>query len=229
MNIYYREMNDDTQLSHGRPKDGDAGSGEIFFGVMSLGFSLVGYLSTRWGIDGLLPMAAVLVPAWGIGYWSSLSIQRRYLQPRIGRATPDIQASARTLTGHEKYRWTLIALMALTSVVAACVAVLASRSNLEDTRESIVVSILSIGMFFVLVGAYGFWIVFNGQQGHVWKWMLMASMAIGFVVVGLWVHADIFTVWTEVALLNGIAWLGSGLATLYFYARRSGSPDVGPE
>ena len=33
-------------------------------------------------------------------------------------------------------------------------------------------------------------------------------------------------VWPETVLLNGIVWLGSGVATLYLYARRAGPPDV---
>lgn len=222
-------MNDDIQPSRGRPKSGDAGSGEIFFGVMFLGFALVGYLGPRWKIDGLLLMAAVLIPAWGIGYWSSGIIRRRVLQPRIGRATPDIPASAQAPIGHENYRWTLISLMVLIAVVAACIGVFAGGSNLENARESLMVSILGIGMFSGLVGAYGFWIVFNGQQEHAWKWAVMAFMALGFLMMALPVHANIFAVWTETALLNGIVWLGSGVATLYFYARRAGPPDVNPD
>ena len=233
MNVYHREMNDDIQPSRGRTKGGDAGSGEISFGVISLGFSLVGYLEQRWKIDSLELMLElmlmILVPALGICYWSSRVIRRRVLQPVIERATHAIPASTQTPIGYKDHRWTLIVLMALIWLVGACIGVFVGGSNLENTWQGLMVRILGLGLFLVLVGVYGFWIILNGQQKHAWKWAVMAFMALGFLMVGLQVHANIFAVWTEMALLNGIVWLGSGFATLYFYTRRAGRPDVDQE
>jgi hypothetical protein len=226
MDVCYSEKNDATQPSRGRSNGGDAGSGEIVFGVMSLGYFLVGYLGQRWEIDSLLLMLMIVVPALGICYRSSRVIQRRVLQPVIERATHAIPASTQALIGYVNHRWTLIVLMALIWLVAACIAVFVGGSNLENTWNSLMVRILGFGLFLGLVGGYGFWIVFNGQQEHAWKW---AVMALGFLMVGLPVHGNIFAVWTETALLNGIVWFGSGLATLYFYTRRTRRPDVNQE
>lgn len=226
MSVYHREMNDDAQPSRDRSMSGDAGSGEIAFGVISLGFSLVGYLGQRWKVDSLVLMLIILVPALAICYWSSSVIRRRVLQHVIERATHAIPASTQAPIGYKDHRWTLIVLMALIGLIGACTRMFFGGSNLEITWQTLMVRILGLGLYFVLVAVYGYWIIINGQQEHVWKWAVMAFMALSFPMVGLQVHANIFAVWTEMALLNGIVWLGSGLATLYLYTRRAGRPDV---
>ena len=157
--------------------------------------------------------------AFWICYWSSRAIQRLFMQPVIEDTACTISGITQIPSLRGNYRWALIFLMSLIGLIAACVSLLVGVSTPENMWKNLMVGALGFGVFSVLVCGYGFWIVFNEQQKCAWKWVVMIFMAFGLLAIGLPVHGNFFAIWAETALLNGVVWLGSGLATLYFYVR----------
>ncbi|MCB1229567.1 MAG: hypothetical protein KDN19_04845 [Verrucomicrobiae bacterium] len=219
-------MNDDLSNSLDQPKGGDAGIGEIFVGVMSLGFALKGWLDSIWvdGFGGMLLMLAILLPAWGIGYWASRAILKYVIWPRAGYFVPISDSRKRTgiaVAGRVRTRLTLITVLILTAVSAAVVACLAVFVKRPSAVNYPLEGILGTFMFACLVAAYAFWFVFNGRREYPWKWLVLVFLVLGFLVIGLPVRMDYLAVWPRIALFNGVMWLGSGLATLLSYVRHA--------
>ena len=193
-----------------------------------MGFALIGYLESLPGdrFDSLFLMPVVLVAAWGLGYWISKAIQKRAMWPRAGyvvpRRDPPIPAGF-AVPRRDRSSWTLIGVLSVTALAAAAVAWLEVVARRPDAAQHVpadlLVSLLGIGLFACLVGAYVFWFCFNGRQDYPWKWLVVIFMALGFVAIGLPVRFDYLAVWPQTALFNGIVWVGSGLATLCCYLR----------
>ncbi len=205
-------MKDGFQNPLNRPKRGDAGIGEIYIGIMSLAFALIGYLDSTRGNGNLLLLPAILIPAWGLGYWISKLILKHAMWPRIGYSIPSQDAwtfSGNTVPRREKSLWIPI-------VVTALVGGLAVFAWPQEAAN-----FLGIGMFVGLIAAYAYWFFFNGWREYPWKWLVLLFLALGFLVVGLPVRGDYFEVWPQAMLLNGSVWLGSGAATLCSYLRHA--------
>ena len=219
-------MKDKSQDSLARPKRGDAGGGEMFFGVMFLGFALIGYLDAFRvdGMAGMLLVPLVLLVAFALGSWISRAVLRHAMQPRIGYAVLRRDAGAHAArpipAGRGHLRWVLISAIAL--VAGAFIGwVVFARPLGAEVYAHLSLRVLGIGMFVALAGSYAFWTFFNGWREYPWKWWILLLIASGFVAIGVPVGGDYFQVWPQVMLFNGIVWLGSGVVTLCCYLRHA--------
>ena len=88
-------MNNKLQNYMDRPKryDNIDGSGEIYMGLMFLGFGLLNYLQTvlpkdsLWSTNGfasLLFMYLILIPVLALGFWGVKAIKKHITWPRTG-------------------------------------------------------------------------------------------------------------------------------------------------
>ena len=220
-------MNMDVQDSSECPGRSDAGAGEVFFGVMFLGFALIARLGSIWGtgVGEILLMAAVLLPAWCIGRWISVVIQTQVIWPRAGYAAPrrDNRSSAGDRRSRRaKFWWILLVTTALASMA---IGVMAAIPKQPDDA----VNILGIALFAGLLAAYAFWFCFNGWREFPWKWLVLLFIAGGYLAIGLPVRGDYFAVWPEVMLFTGIVWLASGGGTVCSYLRYAKLPTLNEE
>jgi hypothetical protein len=191
------------------------GTGEMFLGLMLLGFALAGYLeamlpesSPRWLHGGVL--YACLIPALGLGFWLRRVVKQHCTWPRTGYA-----AFAR---GGKSWWITMVAALLIAAVVGA-----GSVCLLMFARRHGEMSLWGIVMLASFVAVYGFW-VFRMGRDHPWKWLVLLLLALGLLAIGLPVSGDYFKVGWQVALFVGLVWLGSGGATLLSYLRHTQPP-----
>ena len=87
-------MKPELQNTLGRLKryDNIDGTGEMFMGLMILGFSFLAFLqgnvpkNSIWsqGLLNMLLMEMVLIPVLGLGYWGARAIKKHITWPRTG-------------------------------------------------------------------------------------------------------------------------------------------------
>jgi drug/metabolite transporter (DMT)-like permease len=220
-------MKNELQDYLDRPKryDNIDGTGEMYMGLMILGFALLGYLQTilpkdsLWSTNGfasLLFMYLILIPVLALGYWGSRVIKKRLTWPRTGYVAPgaggaDAQA--------KRNRWAAMVALAIFSVVVGagmvCLLVLARRHQ--------AVSVARVGYLAFWVPLYAFWIWRMGGANR-WKWLGLVVMALGLFVLGVFGPGDFIELVRRVMLFVGLVWFGSGAITLCLYLRHTQPP-----
>jgi uncharacterized membrane protein YhaH (DUF805 family) len=210
-------MRDEIQDYADRPKryDNIDGTGEMFMGLMLLGFALEGCLeaklpenSSRW-MHGLV-IYGVMIPVLAFGYWIRRVIKKHITWPRTGYAA---------FPRDGKSWW--IAMLAVFLVAIVLGLGLAFLTGFARRHHAM--SLPGIVMLASFVVVYGFWIFRMGRE-YPWKWLVLLLMALGLLAIGLPVRGDYFQVGRQVALFVGLAWLGSGAGTLYSYIRHTQPP-----
>lgn len=206
-----------------RPKkyDNIDGTGEMFMGLMILGFGLIGYLETvlkehsiwSYGIPSMFFMYVVLIPVLALGYWVRHLIKKRITWPRTGY----VALWPRTRSDEGKYGRLFIIL--LCAIVAGALGYLVAR-NLHA-----VPNLFRAGYLTIWALTYAFWVFFMERQ-HPWKWLVLLIMALGLLLLGLRVPGGLFHLFWVVCLFVGLMWIMSGGVTLFSYLRHT-QPPVG--
>jgi MFS family permease len=211
-------MNDELQNYMGRPKryDNIDGTGEMFMGLMILGFALAGYLeailpenSSRW-MHGIV-LYGVLIPVLGFGYWVRRVIKKHITWPRTGYA-------AYPRRGGKSWWIGIVATFLIAAVIAAAGACLMGFARRHDAM-----SIPRMGMLASIIAVYAFWVFFMCKKDP-WKWLVLIFMGLGLLAITLIVPGDFIWLSHPALLFVGLVWLGSGGATLYSYIRYTQPP-----
>jgi MFS family permease len=231
-----RDELQDTMMRYKRYDNID-GTGEMFMGLMLMGFALLGYLQTvlpehsmwRTNFFGLLFMYAVLIPVLGAGYWLRRVIKQRITFPRTGYVaghslwrmmfaprTDKNEVAPGTAT-RRAFWVAILSLTIVTAVVAAGFGYIMAR-QLHGALGFARVSYLA---FWVPI--YAFWVFRMGRE-HLWKWLVLLFMALGLVAIGLIVPGGFVELSRWVTLFVGLMWFVSGGATLYSYLRHTHPP-----
>ncbi len=201
----------DAYLERPKRYENVDGTGEIFFGLMFLGFAvaecLEGLLTTgspRW--MHLVALNAAMIPAFGLGLWLRRFVKKHWTWRR---------------TGYVAYRrgagwW--VALTASLLIAATASLVLGLVEHHAGANLS------RIGEWAVYPAVYALWVLFAGRE-HLWKWLVLLVMVLGLAVFGLRVHGDFARVGWQLLLFFGLVWIGSGLGTLFSYIRHTQVPE----
>jgi drug/metabolite transporter (DMT)-like permease len=216
-------MKDELKEYMDRPKryDNIDGTGEMAFGLMALGFTLLGYLQTilpkdsfwKRGSSGMLLFFVILLPMFGLILWIPKVIKKRITWPRTGYVKYCVGGKAR------KSFWAVMAAVAAVSAIAAaCLAWLMRVDSRHDW-----ISLLWLGNVAIYATGYAFWI-YRMERNHPWKWLVSLFMALGLLVIGLIGPGNFIEVSRPVTLFVGLTWFGSGMATLYLYIRHNQPP-----
>jgi uncharacterized membrane protein HdeD (DUF308 family) len=228
-------VKDELQNYMARPKryDNIDGTGEIYMGLMLLGFALLGYLQTilpensMWrnnGFASLLFMYIILGPVLALGYWGVKTVKKHITWPRTGYVAYGMGGLDDKT--HKKSIWILMAGVAVFSAVIAaglaCVLALERRHPYATNLAGVV----NVGYLAFWVLVYAFWIWRMGK-GHPWKWLVLLFMALGLLVIGLMSPGNFIEASRPVTLFVGLTWIISGVATLILYLWRT--PPPAPE
>ena len=195
------------------------GTGELFFGIMYLGFWVGSYLEALmpaesfWGKGHpghfviMIPLGLVL----GAGYWATRTIKRRITFPRTGYVAQRAGGlGARVLMG--------LKAAGISAAICLVFAILARGHDIGAERIAIVVCI---------VGPYAA-IAILASRGHRWKWALAVGLALA--VTGLASTTRPGSPFLHPAILiTGLVWLASGGITLLLYIRSTKAPGAEAE
>ncbi|MGO8836817.1 MAG: hypothetical protein ACLQAH_16940 [Limisphaerales bacterium] len=211
-------MNDNLRAYMDRPKryDNIDGTGEMFMGLMLLGFTLAGFLeanlpedSSRWMHGGVI--YGVMIPVFGFGFWIRRVIKNHFTWPRTGYA-------AYPRVGGRSWWIGIVVVLVVSAVLAvgfACLLLFARRHD--------AINLPRMGMLVALAAVYPLWVFRMGRENP-WKWLIVIFMALGLVAIALIVPGDVDALFRPVALFVGLVWLASGGATLYSYIRHTQPP-----
>ncbi len=191
------------------------GTGEIFMGLMVLGFALAAYLETtlpqnssRW--MHAIVLYGVLIPVLGLGFCSRRVIKKHITWPRTGYAA---------YPRYGKAWWIgIVAAIVISTVFSAGFAYLTLFA-----RQHHSISLPRIGMLVAVGGAYSIWVFRMGKE-HWWKWLVSLFMVLGLVTIALVVPGDYHKLGRPALSFVGLVWLGSGVATLFSYIRHTKPP-----
>jgi len=214
-------MKDDLQDFMERPKQYENidGTSEMGMGVMMLSFALVGFLSAilpegaLWrknGISTFLFLPVVMTPILVFQYWGVKAIKKHITWPRTGYV-----AFHRSGRSWWKILGVTLAVSAVFGAGTVFVMMLARRFHALNLERA--------GYLAVLLATYAFF-VFRWSREHTWKWLVVIFMALGLLAIALVVPGSIVESFRYVALFVGLVWLGSGVATLFSYVRRTQPP-----
>ena len=117
----------------------------------------------------------------------------------------------------------MIAAAVIAAVLAAGVGCLMRFDKNRDWMS--LTRVVAVSIYVV---GYGYWI-YRMEAEHPWKWLLLLLMVLGLLAAALTVPADFVGLWALMLLLVGLAWLGSGGATLYLYVRHTKPANVEAE
>lgn len=216
------------------------GTGEMFMGLMFLGFALLGYLQTilpehsMWRTNGfaaLFFMEAVLMLVLGVGFLVRGVIKKLITFPRTGYvaghslwrlllAPRPAGVDAASGMPTRKGCWgVMLAFVLVTAVVSAGFAVL----TVFSVRHNAGLSFARVAYLAFWVPLYAFW-VFRMCREQRWKWLVLFFMALGLAVIGLIVPGSIVELSRWVMPFVGLMWMISGGATLYSYLRHTPPP-----
>jgi hypothetical protein len=217
-------MKDEIQNYMERPKryENSDGTGEMVYGLMVLGYTLLGYLQTvlpkdsfwKRGSSGMLLFFVVLLPMFGLMLWIPKVIKRRITWPRTGYVKYRVWGKAR------KSFWIVMAAVAAVSAIAA--AGLAWLMRVDSRHDWI--SLVWMGNVPLLVAVYALftWRIFGRLQP--WKWLVLLFMVLGLLAIALIVPSDLVDLRWLMLLFIGLTLLASGGATLYLYIRHTQPP-----
>lgn len=213
-------MNAELQDYIGRVKrhDYNDGTGEMAFGLMALGFTLLGSLQAilpkdsmwRHGFASILLWYAVFLLMFGLIYCVPKAIKKRITWPRTGYVAYRVGG---------KSWWTAMVAVAFFSVFVAFGLACLMRFD----RRHNWMSLAWMGNVAIYVAGYAFWIYRMGKA-HPWKWLVLLFMALGLLAIALIAPEDFVGLGRPMLLFVGLTWLGSGGATLYSYIRHTQPP-----
>jgi len=228
-----------------RPKryDNIDGTGEMFFGLMFLGFALLGWLQgslpthSVWKTHSLLNllfMYLVLGPVLGMGFLGQKWVKRRFTWRRTGYVArglpgtggngPATTEAARKTRKLMRWGWLIIVaeLAVFAGLLGAGVAWLFAYEMKHPDALNLVLAgkVFYLGYWLVI---YAFWVGCMGK-GQAWKWGVWLFLAAGLLVIGFPGGGDFETVAHPVILFSGCVWFLSGLITLVLYLRHNPSP-----
>jgi len=217
------------------------GTGEMFMGMMMLGFSLLGYLQSIlpkesiWRTNiflSLLFMYGVLFLAVGPGYLIRRFIKRRITFPRTGYVALGVGPHHTGAGGGElraKVKRSYWAVMIISGGIAAAVAFgVVYLVGIQIRHVGSMPRFVALGhvvYFGSWVLGYAFWIWRMGQE-HRWKWLVLLFMALGLIMIGLYFPGNFIEVSRPVSLFVGMVWVFSGVATLCSYLRHTQPPAL---
>jgi MFS family permease len=221
------KMKDELQNFMEQPKryDNIDGTGEMFMGLMLLGFALLGYLQTalhqhsmwRYGFFMLLFMFGIMIPVMGLGFVIQRVVKKYITWPRTGYVAynPD----------RKTFRKSILKTAGGGAIFGVAFGVgFACMLGLAKSHPSAMTLVRWIYLGF-WVPIYAFWVLRLGRE-HSWKWLIVLFMALGLVAIGLIVPGGFIELTRTVALFVGLVWLISGVGTLISYIRRT-QPPVG--
>jgi MFS family permease len=208
-------MKDQVRAYQDRLKryDNIDGTGEMFLGLMLLGFTLAGYLeaclpdnASRWW-HGIV-IYGVMIPVFVIGFLARRLIKKHLTWPRTGYA-------AYPRTGGKSWWMGMVAVF-----VVALVLALGSAYLLRHARWHPAINLPRIGLLFAWPAMYALW-VYCMDKHRPWKWLLVIFMALGLVALAFLAPGNFEAFFQPVSLFVGLIWLTSGGATLYSYLRHT--------
>lgn len=210
-----------------KPKRADSydGTGEMVFGLMALGYGLLGYVQValpknsiwRQGSYGKLLFFAGVLLMLGLMIGVTKVIKKRITWPR---------------TGYVKYRnpgrkfwwWTwMVGVAIFSAVIAAGVAFLMRFDRRHDW-----ISLVWMANQPIYVACYAYWI-YRMERDHPWKWLVLLFMALGLLAIALIAPAGLVGLGQLMLLFVGIVWFGSGGATLCLFIRHNQPPALEAE
>lgn len=223
-------MKDELQDYLDRPKkyDNIDGTGEMFMGLMLLGFALVGYLQTilqehsmrghgffRFLFSSVGLMYAVLIPVLGLGFVLRRIIKKHITWPRTGYVVynPDRKTFRKNIF-KSAGRGAIFG--AVFGIGFAFLLVLVKNHP----------GVLSFGRVFYLgfwLPIYAFW-VYRMCRDQPWKWLVLLFMAMGLFVIGFVVPGNFSALARPAVLFVGLMWFISGAGTLLSYLRHTRPP-----
>ena len=213
-------MNDKLPDYMDRPKryNNIDGTGEMAYGLMVLGYTLLNYLQavlpkdSRWrnGFASMALFFAFLLLMFSVLHWGPKAIKKRITWPRTGYVAYRI--------GGKSWWTTMVAVTALVTIFAAGVGCLMRFDRRHDWMN-----LVWMGIVALCVVAYALWI-YRFSREHSWKWLVLLLMALGLLAIALIAPADFVGLWRPMLLFVGLAWIGSGAATLYLYIRHTEPP-----
>lgn len=210
-------MKDELQNYMDRPMryNNIDGTSEMAMGLMALGYALLGYLQAalpensmwRHGFYSMVLFFAFIFVMVGVLRWGPKAIKKRITWPRTGYVAYRVDG---------KSRRTLLAAAAAFSAIGAVGLGFLMRLD----RQHDWMSLMWLGNVAILVASYGFWI-YRLSREQPWKWLILPFMALGLLAIGLIAPAGYTGLWRSMILFVGLAWIGSGAATLCLYIRHT--------
>lgn len=223
-------MKDEVSNYLARPKryDNIDGTGEMFMGLMMLGFALMGYLErviphdSFWTQHEVFFMYAVLAVVFALGFALQQVIKRNITFPRTGYVA---RGSAERPVATKMKAWIYAAVVgAGVALVVEAVMFVLVPSVLHGKNHSLNLAVARLFYAGLFVAIYGFWITRMGQ-GQQWKWAILVLMAAALLAAGILIpaqqpfkpfwHDEPFSWW--VMILSGTSWFASGAGTLIMY------------
>ena len=199
------------------------GTGEMFIGLMILGFTFLAYVqdivpkNSMWrrGCLAVLFMYMILIPALALGYWGVSAIKKHITWPRTGYVT---------FRSGSKTRWTgLTGIAAVGAIVGA--GLVGCLLWFERRHDWVTYGWINKT---ICVATYALWI-YHMEKSHPWKWLLVAVMALGplalaWIARGEIARGEVPALQLPNFLLVGLTWLASGAITLCLYIRHTQAP-----
>lgn len=235
-------QNDPLNASAMRLKryDNIDGTGEMFFGFMMLGFTLLSWLQTLIPKDSLWHNTLggnlgftylVLGCALGAGWLVRWAIKRWLTWPRTGYAVMPTAVKPRPEDAPvvKRARWFGLMIPAivggLVAVVATAIALIVARERQHPDSFGWVATVGYVGYLFFWVPLYAFFIRQVGG-GHGWKWIFVGLMTLGLAGIGIRGGGGSFhDLGRPVMGLVGSVWMLSGLTTLVVYLWQHPRPE----
>ena len=206
-----------------RPKryDNIDGTGEIFMGLMLLGFATISFLQPmlthnsvwRGGLFGLLFMYLVLAPFLGLGFLLQRLVKKYWTWPRTGYAVFPCD------TKIKRSAWTVGAVM------GALIAMFFAAIYAVSRHHPVAVTVGRTVYLGFWLPIYAFW-VYRMSRNVWWKWMLAGLMAVGLATIGSAVPGGWGELGLPTALFVGGVWIASGAITLIEYLRTHRPPSA---
>jgi len=210
-----------------RPKryDNIDGTGEMFMGLMMLGFAAISFLQpllprdSLWnrGLFGLLFMYAVLAPFFAAGFFLQRVVKKHWTWLRTGYAAFPCDAKAK--------RSGMLAGAGLGAVVGAVIAMFFAIMMVVSRHHTGAVTMGRVVYLGFWAPLYAFWI-YRMSRDMWWKWMLAGLMAVGLATIGWTAPGGWLELGFPTALFVGAVWLASGAITLLEYLRTHRPPSA---
>jgi hypothetical protein len=226
-------MKNEIQTCLGRPKryNNIDGSCDMMFGLLVLGFTLLGYLQTvlpeesvwQRGLSGMLLFFAVLGPMMGLIYWIPKVIKKRITWPRTGYVLLHTDGPLPSGPARKSW-WALMGAVAIiAAVIAAGVGLLTRLAGGHDW-----ISLLWSCNVLIFVAGYAYWTYFL-ERGRLWRWGVLLFMVLGVLATALISPVNFVGLRWFMLLFVGLVWLGSGVASLCLYIRHNPLPTAEAE
>ena len=199
------------------------GTGEMAFGLMALGFTLLGYLQThqpkdsmwRRGTASMLLFCAVILLLLGLLHWVPKAIKQHITWPRTGYVA--LREPAKFAWKGKRSVWRIAAGAAVGALWIACLMQFAMRHEHDP------MSLIWMSNVAIYVAGYAF-LICRFEKARSWKWLVFLLMALGVLAIGFFVPGDFAQSWPLMFLFVGLAWLGSGVANLCLFMRHNKLP-----